>query len=348
MKDTVVVMCCPDVRRLITRRAIRSVKASDLKRADFFVVDNNYDSDFNHPTVMNRMLRYCAERDMSVVFVDDDVEILQPNWIDRLYEVSENMGADIVGCRHILENGESNHDGIWVDRDAISHRWEDLVIDCDEITDNSMYVPALGSAVFMVKNCKDYHFDTKYNKYQQDLDICLQAWQKGRRVACALDLKVIHNLNYYLKKTSAAIPTYLHDQAYFARKWVSFMPALLEIKELKQFKNFSGNAPWHVFYNMAVQFELIDKDKAIEMFKTVIRGCYNEQFVSGAYYHLYNLEGKMEYLQRCLALNPCHRAAKRIMTEKLGELPHDAGNCHYRRNCQVCNLIGANIIERDN
>ncbi|MBF0317847.1 MAG: hypothetical protein HQL04_06695 [Nitrospirae bacterium] len=347
MKDTIIVMCCPDVRRLITRRAIRSVKSSDLKRAEFFVIDNNYDGGFNHPTIMNRMLGYCADRGMSAVFLDDDVEILQPDWLERLYEVSENLGADIVGCRHVFESGKPNHDGIWIDADAISHLWADFVMDYDEIIDNSIYVPTLCSAVLMVKNCKDYHFDTHYKKYQQDLDICMQAWQKGRRVASALDLKVIHNYRYYIKKTPAVFSTFLHDQAYFARKWGDFIPAFLEIKELRQFKHFKDNNTWHIFYNLATQFELIDKDRAAEMFKKITMACYNEQFLSGAYYHLYGLEGNTEYLQKCLTLNPCHRAAKRLLTEKLGQLPPDAGNCHHRRNCRVCNLIGANLQEND-
>ncbi len=352
-------MCCPDVRRLITKRAIRSVKASNLQRAEFIVIDNNYDSGFNHPTVMNRMLSYCAERDMSVIFLDDDVEILDADWIDRLYEVSDNMRADIVGCRHIFESGEPNHDGIWIDRDGISHLWADTVIDCDKIIDNSIYVPTLCSAVLMVRNCNVYHFDTNYKKYQQDLDICMQAWQltmgavpraEGRvvkgKVACALDLMVIHNYRYYIKKTAAVFSTFLHDQAYFARKWAAFIPEFHEIEELLHFKNFNQNIGWHAFYNTATQFELIDKEKAIEMFKKVTRGCYNGQFVSGAYYHLYGLEGRVEYLQKCLSINPCHKAARRLLSELTpGELP-PAYECNYRRNCKHCNLIGGSVLPR--
>jgi glycosyltransferase involved in cell wall biosynthesis len=119
-KDTILFMCSPDIRRLNARRAIASVKATDLSRAELYVIDNGFDPRFNHSVVMNDMLRHAERTGRNVVILDDDVEIHRYDWLDRLYSAADDLGADIVGCVHTDARGTVNHMGIVPDEDGLA------------------------------------------------------------------------------------------------------------------------------------------------------------------------------------------------------------------------------------
>ncbi|QWR77490.1 glycosyltransferase family 2 protein [Candidatus Magnetomonas plexicatena] len=342
-KDTLIVMCTPNYNRLITRRAVRSVKATDLTRAEFILLDNNFDGSFNHPTIMNRLLRYAAERSMNVVFLDDDVEIYESGWLERVYDVSNALNADIVGCRHVFESGEPNHDGIWIDSDGLSWLFTDQMLDPDNIKNGAAYMPTLCSALLFVRDCKSFYFDDKFNKYQHDLDICMQAWQMCKKVACVLDLEIIHNYQYYRRKNPSYWGTFIADSTYFAKKWADYIPTLLEIDELKQFKTIRSKRGWTDYYNSVTRVKSISAERAEEMFKRVTAECFNKKLVSGAHFHLYTLNKQRQHLEECLKLNPCHRAAKQYLTEIDGAEPKWAGNCTYGINCKYCHFIGGSV-----
>jgi len=280
---------------------------------------------------------------MNVVFLDDDVEIYETKWLERLYEVSDALSADIVGCRHVFESGEPNHDGIWIDVDGLSWLFTDQMLDPQEIKNGAAYMPTLCSALLFVRDCKNFYFDVKFNKYQHDLDICMQAWQMGKKVACVLDLEIIHNYQYYRRKNPSYWNTFVGDSTYFANKWADYIPMFLEIDELKQFKTIRSTRGWTDYYNSIPRVRSINEQKAAEMFERVTAECFNKKLASGAHFHLYTLTKQRQHLVECLRLNPCHRAAKAYLTEIDGAEPKDAGNCTHGINCKYCHFIGGTV-----
>ncbi|QWR77491.1 glycosyltransferase family 2 protein [Candidatus Magnetomonas plexicatena] len=343
MKDTIVVMCAPTVNRMISMRAIGSVKETNLERTEFIVLDNNYDRSFHHPTVMNRMLKYGAETGKTVIFLDDDIEVYDYNWIERLHEVSETMGADIVSSVHTYEGGEPNHEGIFVCRQTGTWMYYDLVMEPKYVTNGAVYVPGLCSAVMFVKNPAKYYFDVNYKKYHHDIDICLQAWQLGSKVACALDMKIIHNLKYYELKNPTFWDTFHNDSSHFSTKWAAYIPELLEIPELIRFKEFSDTVTWrHMtyehFFIRAERLKTVDKELSVSLFTKVATDSINEKYKSESFFHLYQLEGKLSHLENCLKYNPCHQKAKALLKEKLGDKSKKF-NCNMYVDCRKCHLL---------
>jgi len=345
IKDTLIFMCTPDMHRLTARRAVNSVKSTDLRRAEFILLDNRFDPGFSHPVLMQDMLGFASRAGKNVVFLDDDVEIYDYDWLARLYAASTALGADIVGCTHTFEDGGVNHEGYFINPLGVSEPITDFAYAHENIRDGAVYVPTLCSAVMLVVNPDRYYFDTGFKKYQHDLDICMQAWQNGYKTACVLTLRVMHNLGY----TAAANPNfsgiYYGDAAYLAKKWAAFIPGMSDIPELSQYRGFGQNSTWDKFYNNATRVRHIDKDKAREMFRRVAEDCYNEKYRAGAFYHLYQLEGGASHLEACLRANPCHNAAREALMQssKSPESPISGGvpdpalkHCALNRDCRTC------------
>ncbi|KJU84240.1 glycosyl transferase, group 2 family protein [Candidatus Magnetobacterium bavaricum] len=341
MKDTLVVMCCPSVDRLLTRRAIGSVKESDLRRADFIVMDNHYDACFHYPGVVGKILRFAAQTGKNLILIEDDTEINDYQWIDRLYEASDNLGADIVGCVHTYENGLPNHEGIYIDDDLSMWLHTDMMTDPADVTGKAIYVPALCGAVMLIKNCASYHVDTAYKKYHHDADICLKAWHSGSSVGCALDLKVIHHLRNYEHRDPSCTDTYNEDSAYFTDKWASYIPKLTDIPQLRRYKKgLCKDAMWDHFFQRATRLKTSNKGLALSMFKRVVAECINERYIAEAYFQLFMLEGGRQHLEDCLTFNPCHSPARQSLQQVYVKPSSSFVNkCDHPIICRRCHLL---------
>jgi hypothetical protein len=334
-KDTLLVMCSPDIYRLNARRAINSVKTTDLSRAELCVIDNAFDSSFNHSVVMNEMLRHAAQTGRNLVILDDDVEIYRRDWLDRLYEAGDTMGADVVGCTHTDDAGNVNHMGEFVYDDGLTESIFDFMFDPRYVKDGATCVPTLCSAILLIRNCARYSVDVQFKKYKQDLDLCMQAWAQNQRVAIALDLRLIHSRG----ATGDRNPNYARlmseDTALFAKKWVPFIDTLYANPELQQFRHRSVEANWARYLVRAARHRYIDKDDAIAMYRRIVSECFDPAPVAMAHFHLYSLTGDIEHLRGCNRVNPCHQAARQKLVEA-GETPSSV--CDHNLNCVCCHL----------
>ncbi len=339
-KPYLIVMCSPDRDRFSTRRALGSIKATDLSQAELWLIDNNYDTGFSHPDVMNRALQVAASRGQSLIFLDDDIEITTYDWIGRLEKAAEDGGADIVGCRHVWADGNTNHEGYWIDETGIvapivgaQHRF------CDG-TQAVAYVPSLCGAVMLVRNPGAYAFDTGFLKYQQDLDICLQSWAADKPVVCLLDLKVMHHAGSTGEMHANFAQRLQTDSVYFANKWQSFLPRLYERPELTHLRDYSpGFHYWRNEYRKASLMKSSNCETA-EALSRIAQHCYDEQMRSGANYHIFSLTDDLEPLRRCLALNPCHQVARAKLSAQARDDVAHYKSCTHGHDCSQC-VLGA-------
>lgn len=344
-KDTLIFLCSPDINRLVARRCLGSIKATDLSRAELHIFDNNYDHSFSHPILMERMLRMAEKRGMNLLFLDDDVEISRFNWIDRLYEVSEDMGADIISCVHTNDSGDINHVGEFIRPNGTSLSIFDMRHEPDSIVNGAVYAPVLCSALMLVKNPGRYYMDLGYKKYKQDLDICMQAWDIGERVALALDMQVIHNRGFTGDQDKAYGQVFTNDASYFAKRWRDKLDLILRKPELIQYKGIESIQGWGHWYANATDNIGVDKEESIRIFREIAEACYIPRLVAGAYYYIYKLTGNADAIRECNRINPCHMAAQKLLMEEGGvltrccEYTYDCRSCALRANSHVTNQI---------
>jgi hypothetical protein len=340
-KPYLIVMCSPDRDRFTTRRAIGSIKATDLSLAEFWLIDNNYDENFRHPSIMNRALETAARRGQSVIFLDDDIEITTFDWINRLEKAAQATGADILSCRHVWENGETNHEGYWIDESGLV---APIIGAAHRFSPNhsaAAFVPSLCSALMAVKDPARYYFDTGYLKYQQDLDICIQSWQRSKPVVCLLDLKIIHHAGSTGELHESFVQRLQSDSIYFAKKWQAILPTLYQRPELEHLSNYSpGSHHWRHTYQKASLSKSTDPELASALFASIAENCFDETMRSGANYHLYTLNQDRTRLEECLDLNPCHRAARNILAQASESSPARHKSCTHGFDCSRCLLGG--------
>lgn len=316
MKDILVVVCTPDHRRKRARRCLESVRATDLSRVELIVVDNAMDSDFRHPALMERFRAWAGRR--PILYLDDDVEIDTPDWIERLWATHRASGANIVGCRHRSVDGELNHVGALVFRDGTTEIMAALPAEAE----GTPFVPAVSSAVVLVADGARVEFDQQFVKYQHDLDIGLQSWQQGDRVACCPDLEVLHVMGDHARTRSEVIGQYWPDAGRFREKWKNFASSdLYAIAELKGFAQASRSSNWLVLYRDASLQQQAEPEASAAVFHQITRECPTPERVAGAWFHLFQIEGKRTHLEACLEWEPGHRKARALLQSFRQEMP---------------------------
>jgi hypothetical protein len=334
-KDTILCMCSPDIDRLAARRAINSVKATDLSRAELIVIDNACDSTFNHSVVMNDMVRHAERTGRNLVILDDDVEIHRYDWLDRLYAAGDDLDADIVGCVLTHDNGHANHYGEFVDDDGLTQSIFEFQHDPRYVVNRATYVPTLCSAVLLIRECHRYHVDVGYQKYKQDLDLCMQAWQQGRRVAIALDLRLMHIRGMIGDRSPNYARIFSEDSARFAQKWAGFVADLHTRPGLAQYRKGRTPAPWQDLLVRAARYRYFDIDAARAIYERVVAECFDPPLVATAHFHLYGLTDNVDHLVRCNQINPCHQAARQKL-EAAALVP--SRHCDHNLDCRGCHL----------
>ncbi len=305
MKKILIILCTPDMHRPVARTCTEHIKSTDLSQAELVVVDNAYDNDFRHPATMNRFLK-CAES-QAVIFVDDDVFINDYNWISKLLATALKSQAAITGCVHRFRSGEVNHTGVLVHKDASTELMRRAIPGSKEFA----YVPALSSAVMLITAPDRLIFDGNFQKYQHDIDICLNAWQQGEKVVCTPDLEVVHIQGEFMSTKTNSRDLFAQDDGYFRKKWQEYTRnGLYGIPELEGYAPLAETVNWEKRYNDATLLAQTEPRSAIAMFREIISDCPYDWRKGSAYYHLYHLEQKPSHLEQCVALYPDHVKAQ--------------------------------------
>jgi hypothetical protein len=306
MNSTFLFFCTPDLYRPTAKRSLEKLKNTRLDGIELVILDNNYDPSFRHPVVMQQSLDFAGGA--PAVFMDDDVYISDPDWFCKLTDTAKKTGAGVVGCHHTYSSGETNHLGAIVYADGTT----ELIREKRSETKGGLgFVPAVSSALVYLPDSKALSFDTGFEKYQHDLDICLSAWQQGSKVSLSYDLTVVHELGDYMSKRPGFRDCYERDTLRFETKWASFASeTLYKIEELKPFAGLSGQKNWERAYNNASRLSEGNPEQAAALFRTLVKECPFQWRRAGALYHLYLLEGSVNDLKECHRLNPLHGKAR--------------------------------------
>lgn len=178
-KSATILICTPDVNSAITQRCIDSVRRYTTTPYELLVFENGKFGSFKHAREINRALE--VRNGDVFVTLDDDVEVT-PGWLEALLALAQ-PDVGVVGCVHYdAREGNKNNPiidhagGIVAIDGSTSHYKQPLA--------KPATAPFACSACILI-NDKSLRFDLDYNKYYQDVDLSLQAWEKGKKVVIA-------------------------------------------------------------------------------------------------------------------------------------------------------------------
>ena len=125
-----------------------------------------------------------------LIYLNDDLEVITPDWIEALLELSTDPGIGGVGCRLLYANGHIQHSGVvlglagatghafWgLDRDTVGYNAYTHVI---------RNYSAVTGAVFATRRSVMSEvggFDESLTVDYNDVDLCLRIGRKGLRIA---------------------------------------------------------------------------------------------------------------------------------------------------------------------
>ncbi|HEX5855919.1 MAG TPA: glycosyltransferase [Thermoanaerobaculia bacterium] len=210
---TVVILCWN--RWALTRRCLETLKThTDLTHVDVLVVDNGSTDEtparlreipwirvVTNPANLgyvrgnNAGLRAAAPG-CDVILLNNDVEILQPDWVDRLREAAHAApDVGIVGCRLVLPDGRLLHAGTFILPDTFwGQQIGALETDVNQYARTRDVEGIVFACAYLKRELLDVEpgLSEEYVSYFEDTDFCLRAKERGLRTVCCGAVTLLH------------------------------------------------------------------------------------------------------------------------------------------------------------
>lgn len=220
-------------RRLLERCLESIVEKTTYRNFEFVIVDNGSDDQdtldylrslkatvvrypyqFNFARQMN--LAVTAAKGDQVLFLNNDMEIVTPGWLEAMVELAQQETVGAVGARLLFPNGRVQHEGVFVGFGGGSAGNVDfgdyfglgrMIRDASAVT-----------AACMLMRVEPFHrvggFDERLRVAFNDVDLCLRLRQQGYHVVYTPYAELVH-----LESASRGKLHPDEDEAFFGRRW---------------------------------------------------------------------------------------------------------------------------------
>ena len=156
-----------------------------------------------------------------VLLLNDDLEVVSPDWIQELAGQAARPGVGAVGCRLLFGDGTLQHAGIGLGfNGSAGHMFHHAPADGSEYAGfasiDRNYSAVTGAVMAYRKEVFDQvgGFDEQFRTDYNDLDFCLKCIAKGLRVVYTGAATLYHFHNSSIKRTHDSSP---ERQAFLAR-----------------------------------------------------------------------------------------------------------------------------------
>ncbi|WP_298271449.1 glycosyltransferase [Geobacter sp.] len=129
-----------------------------------------------------------------LVFLNNDT-IPHPGWLDALIRGVEEDGADIVGAKLLYPNGRIQHAGVAFNEHSIGYHIFNGFPTTAPAVSRKRFMQCVTAACLLVKRelfAELGGFDEGYVNGFEDVDFCLRAGERGRRVLYTPESVLIH------------------------------------------------------------------------------------------------------------------------------------------------------------
>jgi len=165
-----------------------------------------------------------AHADADIVLLNNDVELIEANWLDRLSEVAyTNEELGIIGVKIVQDAGTLQHCGAYLPLDTcwgqqIAGGEVDIgqyagIYECESVVFACVYIKrtVLNSIGLLSED---------FFAYFEDTDFCLRARRNGIKVAVCGDIRVRHTESSSTKENGVSHnDIFLKSQQTFKEKW---------------------------------------------------------------------------------------------------------------------------------
>jgi GT2 family glycosyltransferase len=153
---------------------------------------------FNYSRLVNRGVREASGG--IIMSLNDDVEAMDPGWLESLVDSALRPEIGVVGCRLLYGDGTLQHGGVTFGIGGVAaHLWKGL--SPEEATGNPMVIypsrrrAVTGACMAFRRNAFDmvYGFDESFAVAFNDLDFCLRLEARGLGILYRGDVVLTHH-----------------------------------------------------------------------------------------------------------------------------------------------------------
>ena len=166
-------------------------------------------------------LATAAARGTFLLFLNDDIEVIEEDWLDALLDAAQDPDVGVVGARLLYPDRTVQHAGMFLSGTATGRHAFRFAAETDPgyfgLALTQRNVSAVTGACMMMRRA---HFDVlggfdaAHEVINNDLDFCLRTLEAGRRVVYTPHASLIH---HELASRGGLNETY--DLARFERRW---------------------------------------------------------------------------------------------------------------------------------
>lgn len=162
-----------------------------------------------------------------VVLVNNDMRILQADWLARLRAVAHSDPAHgMVGARLLMSDGRLLHAGTYMPSDSF-WGWQigGAEYDVNQYRRVREVEGIVGACMYLRRDVIDRvgGLDTRFFSYFEDTDLCLRVRQAGYKVMLAGDVNIIHHENVSTKLNKVDFwGMFGTSQRIFLEKWAPY------------------------------------------------------------------------------------------------------------------------------
>jgi GT2 family glycosyltransferase len=190
-----------------------------------------------------------------VILLNNDTEIVQPDWIARLQETAYSApDIGIAGCRLVRPDGTLQHAGTFMPLDTF---WGQQIgggeKDINQHNEDKEVEGAVFACAYLKREVLDSVglLDEEYFSYFEDTDYCLRAKEAGFRTVYCASVKIVHHENVSTRVNGVRHgDLFERAQKVFRRKWESKLKAARYTRELG----------WHSIFNFPTGYAISSRE----------------------------------------------------------------------------------------
>jgi GT2 family glycosyltransferase len=223
----------------------------------------------------NRALAECGG-DSDFVLLNNDTEIIQPEWLSRLQATAYSAPeVGIVGARLRRPDGMLQHAGTYM---PVETFWGQQIGACEKDVNQFNADAEVEGIVFACAYIKREVYervgplDEDYFSYFEDSDYCLKARSQGFKVVCCGSATIVHHENTSTRVNKVSFhDLFLDSQKTFKRKWQAALES----------SRYTSEVNWHSLLNFPTGYANSSRELVLELDRQGVRVNYRYLYGPG-------------------------------------------------------------------
>lgn len=226
--------CIETLRQLTAYRnyeivCIENIPPEDADWRDWLRVNADWVVSTEEPFNWSRFNNLAAEQASGdfLLFLNDDIEIVEPDWLDTLLEHAQRPEVGVVGPRLLYPDRRVQHAGMFLaalgqGRHAFRYAKEDDPVYFGLARTTRNVIAVTGACLMVRRSTFDAlgQFDEAHGVINNDLDFCLRAWESG-----LVNIFTPHGSLIHHEAVSRGGLEDTYDAAVFESRWRSLFLA---------------------------------------------------------------------------------------------------------------------------